>query len=75
MDRTFRSFLSFDRLILDDLGLHSLAPRRPTGIHELSISRHRVSDFPITSNRAIYQRLPPHRRLLGYRKVKEGLQH
>ena len=53
VDRTFRSFLSSDLLILDDLGLHRLSPQQSADLYELIISRHRVSSFLITSNRAV----------------------
>ena len=53
VDRAFRSFLSPDLLILDDLGLHRLTGQQSTDLYELIISRHRVSSFVITSNRAV----------------------
>ena len=53
VDRTFRSFLTPDLLILDDLGLHRLSPQQSADLYELIISRHRVSSFVITSNRAV----------------------
>ena len=53
VERTFRSFLSPDLLILDDLGLHRLTAQQSTDLYELIISRHRVSSFVITSNRAV----------------------
>ena len=102
-DRAFRSFLSPDLLILDDLGLHRLTPQQSADLYELIISRHRVSSLVITSNRSVeewlslfddpilgnsaldrlanasYQiviegnsyreKLSPHRKLLGERKV------
>ncbi len=52
-DRAFRSFLSPDLLILDDLGLHRLTAQQSADLYELIISRHRVSSFVITSNRAV----------------------
>ena len=51
VERTFRSFLSPDLLILDDLGLHRLTAQQSADLYELIISRHRVSSFVITSNR------------------------
>ena len=57
VDRTFRSFLAPDLLILDDLGLHRLTAQQSADLYELIISRHRVSSFVITSNRAVDQRL------------------
>ncbi len=103
VDRTFRSFLTPDLLILDDLGLHRLTAQQSAYLYELILNRHRASSFVITSNRAVdewlglfedpilgnsalnrlanasYQiviegtsyreRLSPHRKLLGERKV------
>ena len=53
VDRTFRSFLSPDLLILDDLGLHRLTAQQSANLYQLIISRHRVSSFVFTSNRAV----------------------
>ncbi len=53
VNRTFRSFLSPDLLILDDLGLHRLTSQQSADLYQLIISRHRVSSFVITSNRAV----------------------
>ena len=53
VDRTFRSFLAPDLLILDDLGLHRLTPQQSADLYELIINRHRASSFIITSNRAV----------------------
>ena len=50
VERTFRSP---DLLILDDLGLHRLTAQQSADLYELIISRHRVSSFGITSNRAV----------------------
>ena len=52
-DRTFRSFLTPDLLILDDLGLHRLTPQHSADLYELILNRHRASSFVITSNRAV----------------------
>ena len=52
-DKTFRSFLSPDLLILDDLGLHRLTQQQSTNLYELVIARHRTSSFVVTSNRAV----------------------
>ena len=52
VDRTFRSFLSPDLLILDDLGLHGLTAQQSADLYELILNRHRASSFIITSNRA-----------------------
>ena len=53
VDRTFRSFLSPDLLILDDLGLRRLSGQQSADLYQLIISRHRVSSFVINSNRAV----------------------
>ena len=53
VERTFRTFLSPDLLILDDLGLHRLTAQQSADLYELIISRHRVSSCVITSNRAV----------------------
>ena len=53
VDRAFRAFLAPDLLILDDLGLHRLTGQQSADLYELIISRHRVSSFVITSNRAV----------------------
>ena len=52
-ERSFRSFLSPDLLILDDLALHRLTAQQSADLYELIISRYRVSSFVITSNRAV----------------------
>ena len=53
LERTFRSFLTLDLLILDDLGLHRLTPQQSADLYELILNRHRGSSFVITSNRAV----------------------
>ena len=53
VDRTFRSFLSPDLLILDDLGLHRLTAQQSADLYELILNRHRSSSSIITSNRAV----------------------
>ena len=53
VDRTFRTFLSPDLLILDDLGLHRLTAQQSADLYELIPNRHRSSSFVITSNRAV----------------------
>ena len=53
VDRSFRSFLSPDLLILDDLGLHRLTAQQSADLYELIHNRHRASSFIITSNRAV----------------------
>ena len=53
VDRSFRSFLSPDLLILDDLGVHRLTAQQSADLYELILNRHRASSFVITSNRAV----------------------
>ena len=53
LERTLRSFLSPDLLILDDLGLHRLTPQQSSDLYDLILSKHRASSFVITSNRAV----------------------
>ena len=53
VDRTFRSFLATDLLILDDLGLHRLTAQQSADLYQLILNRHRASSFVITSNRAV----------------------
>ena len=53
LDRAFRSFLTPDLHILDDLGLHRLTPQQSAGLYELILNRHRASSFIITSNRSV----------------------
>ena len=50
VDRTFRSFLTPDLLILDDLGLHRLTAQQSAGTYPQSAP---VFRFIITSNRAV----------------------
>ena len=53
LERTFRTFLSPDLLILDDLGLHRFTAQQSADLYELILNRHRASSFVITSNRAV----------------------
>lgn len=53
LEKTFRSYLAPDLLILDDFGLQKLTAQQSTDLYELIIARHRKSSFAITSNRAI----------------------
>ncbi len=53
IEKTFRSFLTPDLLILDDFGLQRLTAQQSTDLYELIIARHRKSSFVMTSNRAI----------------------
>ena len=52
-DKTFRSFLAPDLLILDDLGLHRMTQQQSIDLYELVIAKHRTASFVITSNRAV----------------------
>ena len=53
LEKTFRSFMAPDLLILDDFGLQRLSAQQSTDLYELIIARHRQSSFVITSNRAV----------------------
>ncbi len=53
LEKTFRSFLSPDLLILDDFGLQRMTAQQSTDMYELIIGRHRRSSFIITSNRTV----------------------
>ena len=53
LEKTFRSYLTPDLLILDDFGLQKLTAQQSTDLYELIIARHRRSSFAITSNRAV----------------------
>ena len=53
LDRTFRSYLSPDLLILDDLGLTALDLVQSQDFYELVVAKHRSSSFVITSNRSV----------------------
>ena len=53
LEKTFRSYLTPDLLILDDFGLQRLNAQQSTELYELIIARHRKSSFAITSNRAV----------------------
>jgi DNA replication protein DnaC len=53
LEKTFRTFISPDLLILDDFGLQKLTPQQSTDLYELIIARHRQSSLVVTSNRAV----------------------
>ena len=53
LEKTFRSYLTPDLLILDDFGLQKLTAQQSTDLYEIIIARHRQSSFAITSNRAV----------------------
>lgn len=53
LEKTLRTFLSPDLLILDDFGLQKLTAQQSTDLYELIIARYRQSSFAITSNRAV----------------------
>ena len=52
-DRTFRSFMSPDLLIMDNLRLHCLTAQQSTDLYKLILNRHRASIFVFISNRAV----------------------
>jgi len=53
LEKTFRSFLAPDLLILDDFGLQRMTAQQSTDMYELIIARHRRSSLVITSNRGV----------------------
>ncbi len=53
LEKAFRSFLTPDLLILDDLGLHRLTAQQSADLYEIIVSRHRRASFVITSNRSV----------------------
>jgi DNA replication protein DnaC len=53
LEKTLRSFLNPELLILDDFGLQKLTSQQSTDLYELIIARYRQSSFAITSNRAV----------------------
>ena len=53
LEKTLRTFLSPDLLILDDFGLQKLTAQQSTDLYELIIARYRQSSFALTSNRAV----------------------
>lgn len=65
VDRTFRSFLTPDLLILDDLSLHKLTGQQSADLYEVIIGRHRASSFAITSNLAVEESKPLRRSHTG----------
>ncbi len=52
-EKTMRSFLAPDLLVVDDFGLQKLNAQQSTDLYELIVARHRKSSFVITSNRAV----------------------
>ena len=53
VDRTFRSILFPDLLIVDDLVLYRLSAQQSANLYELIMGGHRVSSLVITSNRSV----------------------
>jgi len=53
LEKTFRTFINPDLLIIDDFGLQKLTAQQSNDLYELIIARHRKSSFVITSNRAV----------------------
>jgi DNA replication protein DnaC len=50
LEKTLRTFLSLDLLILDDFGLQKLTAQQSTDLYEPIFSRYRKSSFAITIN-------------------------
>jgi DNA replication protein DnaC len=57
-ERTIRSFLSPDLLIVDDFGLRRLDPTQSSDVYEIIIERHRRASTIFTSNRDISEWIP-----------------
>ncbi len=53
LEKTFRSFLNPELLLIDDFGLQKLTLQQSTDLYELIVARHRQSRFATTSNRAV----------------------
>jgi DNA replication protein DnaC len=53
LEKTFRTFINPNLLILDDFGLQKLTAQQSTDLYELIIARHRQSSFAFTSNRSV----------------------
>jgi DNA replication protein DnaC len=53
LEKTFRTFISPNLLIMDDFGLQKLTAQQSTDLYELIIARHRQSSFAFTSNRSV----------------------
>ena len=53
LNLAFRSFLTPDLLVLDDLGLHRFTTQQSADLYEMILNHHRASSFVITSNRAV----------------------
>lgn len=53
LEKTFRSLLAPDLLVVDDLGLQRMTAQQSTDLYELIISRHRRASFVVTSNRGV----------------------
>ena len=53
LEKTCRSYLAPDLLILDDFGLQRMTAQQSTDMYELIIARHRRSSFAMTSNRTV----------------------
>ena len=71
VDRAFRSFLSPDLLILDDIELHRLTPQQSADLYELILGHSALNLLANASRQIIIEgtiyrgRLSPHRVLLG----------
>lgn len=53
LEKTFRSYITPDLLIVDDFGLQRLNAQQSTDLYELIVAKHRKSSLAITSNRAV----------------------
>jgi len=53
LEKTFRSYIAPDLLIMDDFGLQRLNAQQSTDLYELIVAKHRKSSLAITSNRAV----------------------
>jgi DNA replication protein DnaC len=53
LEKTFRTFINPNLLIMDDFGLQKLTAQQSTDLYELIIARHRQSSFAFTSNRSV----------------------
>ncbi len=70
-DKTFRSFLAPDLLILDDLGLHRMTQQQSIDLYELVIARHRTASL---SNARNY--VPVDREIArNYRPLRQVIDH
>lgn len=57
-EKTIRSLLAPDLLLIDDFGLRRLNPQQSSDFYEVIIERHRRSSTIVTSNRTIEEWIP-----------------